>query len=144
MRKRRIFWIELLVWALCAAFMAAANSAWAEDAKSIVQQAVNAELSADRDDHTLWKFMQHEANGDMFAVVQTRYGSLKRHVNEHGRPASPQTLSADDVYNNRFVHDPSLQAKQKRDDQHDDKSATELLKQMPDAFLWKVEGESGD
>ena len=144
MRKRRIVWTKVMGWALGAAFVAAAASAHAEDAKSIVQQAVNAELTANRDDHTLWKFMQHEANGDVFAVVQTRYGSLKRHVNEHGHPASPQTLAADDAYNNRFAHDPSLQAKQKRDDQHDDKSATELLKQMPDAFLWKVEGESGD
>ena len=130
--------------ALGAAFVATAASARAEDAKSIVQQAVNAEMAANRDDHTLWKYTQREANGDVFAVVQTRYGSLKRHVNEHGRPASAQTLAADDAYNNRFVHDPSLQAKQKRDDQHDDKSATELLKQMPDAFVWKVEGESGD
>ena len=144
MRKRRIVWTKVMGWALGAAFVVAAASAHAEDAKAIMQQAVNAELAANRDDHTQWKFLQHEANGDVFAVVQTRYGSLKRHVNEHGHPASPQTLAADDAYNNRFAHDPSLQAKQKRDDQHDDKSATELLKQMPDAFLWKIESESGD
>ena len=142
--NRRVIWTNVVGWALGAAFVAAAASAQAEDAKAIVQQAVNAELAADRDDHTLWKYMQHEANGDVFAVVQTKYGSLKRHVSEHGRAASAQTLAADDAYNNRFAHDPTLQAKQKRDDQHDDKSATELLKQMPDAFVWKVEGESGD
>jgi hypothetical protein len=134
----------LLGWALGAAWVATAAAARAEDARSIVQQAVSAEQAASRDDHTLWKYMQREANGDSFVVVETRDGSMKRHVNEHGHPASQQTLAADDGYNNRFVHDPALRAKQKRDDQHDDKSAKELLSQMPDAFVWKVEGESGD
>jgi hypothetical protein len=77
-------------------------------------------------------------------VVETKQGSVKRHVEEHGHPASAQTLAADDAYNARFAHDPTLQAKQKRDGQHDDKSAAELLNQMPEAFLWKVEGETGD
>ena len=144
MGKRRTVWTRWLGWALGAAWVATAATARAEDARSIVQQAVRAEQAASRDDHTLWKYMQREANGDSFVVVETREGSVKRHVNEHGHPASPQTLAADDAYNSRFVHDPALQAKQKRDGQHDDKSAKELLTQMPDAFVWKVEGESGD
>jgi hypothetical protein len=121
-----------------------ARLAQAEDARAIVQQAVSAELTASREDHTLWKYVQKEANGDSFLVVETKAGSVKRHINERGHPASAQTLAADDAYNNRFAHDPTLQAKQKRDNQHDDKSATELLKQMPDAFVWKVEGETAD
>jgi len=116
----------------------------AQDAKGIVQQAVRAELAASDNDHSHWRYLQREANGDTFVVVETKYGSVKRHVNEHGQPASASTLSADDSYNNRFVHDPALQAKQRRDGQHDDKSARELLNQMPDAFLWKVEGETAE
>jgi hypothetical protein len=144
MGKRRTVWTRLLGWALGTACLAAAAGARAEEARTIVQQAVSAEQAASRDDHTLWKYMQHEADGDLFVVVETRSGSVKRHVMEHGHPASQQTLAADDAYNDRFVHDPALQAKQKRDGQHDDKSAKELLSQMPDAFVWKVEGESGD
>lgn len=144
MGKRRRVWTRLLGWALGAACVLMAAGAQAEDAKSVIQQAVNAELTATHDDHTLWKYMQHEANGDLFTVVETKYGSVKRHVEEHGRAASAQTLAADDAYNSRFAHDPTLQAKQKRDGQHDDKSAEELLNQMPEAFLWKVESKTGD
>jgi hypothetical protein len=144
MGKRRTVWNRLLGWALGAACVATAAAARAEDARSIVQQAVSAEQAASRDDHTLWKYMQHEANGDSFVVVETRSGSVKRHVMQHGHPASEQTLAADDAYNDKFVHDPALRAKQKHDDQHDDKSAKELLNQMADAFVWRVEGDSGD
>jgi hypothetical protein len=144
MGKRRTVWTRLLGWALGAGCVLTTAAARAEDAKAIVQQAVSAEQAASRDDHTLWKYMQREANGDLFTVVETRYGAVKRHVQERGRPASAQTLAADDAYNDKFVHDPALRAKQQKDDQHDDKSAKELLSQMPDAFVWKVEGETGD
>src|SRR3569833_1932128 len=145
MRKRRTVWTTVLGLALSAGVIASVlPAAEAQDQRTVVQQAVNAELTANREDHTLWKYVQREANGDSFLVVQTRYGSVKRHINEHGHPASAQTLAADDAYNSRFERDPSLQAKQRRDSQHDDKSATELLKQMPDAFVWKVEGETAD
>jgi hypothetical protein len=135
-------WVGLLVAGLCAAGLG--THAEAQDATALVQQAVNAELAASRDDHTHWKYTQRESNGDVFTVVETKDGSVKRHVMEHGQPASAATLAADDAYNERFAHDPALQAKQRRDGQHDDKSATELLRQMPQAFVWKIEGETAD
>lgn len=145
MPKRRAMgttWVAVALGALMS--VVGPGRAWAQDAAAIVQQAVNAELAADREDHTLWKYVQKEANGDSFLVVETKAGSVKRHILEHGSPASAQTLAADDAYNQRFAHDPSLQAKQRRDNAHDDKSAKELLNEMPQAFLWKVEGETAD
>jgi hypothetical protein len=139
-------WTKVVLVALGAAVWAGlgARAAWGEDPKAIVQQAVTAELAADREDHTLWKYVQREANGDSFVVVETKKGSVKRHINERGHPASAQTLAADDAYNSRFAHDPTLQAKQKRDNLHDDKSAKELLNEMPEAFLWTVDGETAE
>jgi hypothetical protein len=122
----------------------AGSLAWGQDARAIVQQAVNAELAASHDDHSRWKYLQHEANGDVSVVVETKYGSVKRHAMERGHPPSQAVLAADDAYNDRFVHDPALQEKQRRDGLHDDKSATELLNQMPVAFTWKIEGDSAD
>ena len=130
--------------ALALAMVLPVATARADDAAAIVQQAVNAELAADRDDHSLWRYRQREDGGEVLCVVETHYGSVKRHIEVNGQPASPQVLAADDAYNQRFIHDPSLQAKQRRDSQHDDKSATELLNEMPRAFLWKVESEGPD
>src|SRR5438105_4509804 len=121
-----------------------AATARADEAAAIVQKAVNAELAANRDDHSLWRYREREDGGEIFYVVETHYGSVKRHIEDHGRPSSPEVLAADDAYNQRFIHDASLQAKQRRDSQHDDKSATELLNEMPTAFVWKIENEGPD
>jgi len=145
MAERRTVWTSVLGLALCALWAGTgAQAAQVQNAKAIVQQAVNAELAANREDHSHWKYLQSEANGDKFLVVETQYGAVSRHVMENGRPASAATLREDDERNQRFIHDPALQAKQRRDGQHDDKSATELLNQMPEAFLWKVEGETAE
>ena len=145
MAERRTVWTSVLGLALCALWAGTgAQAAQVQNAKAIVQQAVNAELAANREDHSHWKYLQSEANGDKFLVVETQYGAVSRHVMENGRPASAATLREDDERNQRFIHDPALQAKQRRDGQHDDKSATELLNQMPEAFLWKVESETAE
>jgi hypothetical protein len=122
----------------------AAPALRAEDAKQLVQQAVNAELAANRDDHSHWRYLETEMDGSKYLVVETQYGALKRHIECQGRPASPSVLKEDDGYIQRFIHDPSMQAKQKRDGQHDDKSATELLNMLPEAFDWKIESENGE
>lgn len=138
MKTRIRFWIA----AFAVLFWFSPQMMRAMDAKAIVQRAVNAELQANRDDHSHWKYLMKEDDGDLYEVVETQYGSLKRHVEEHGHAASPATIAADDAHNQQFVHDPNMQAKQRRDGAHDDKSAEELLRQMPDAFVWKVESEN--
>lgn len=110
----------------------------AQDALAIVRRAVDSEMAANRDDHSHWKYMKHEDDGDLYVEVETQYGAMSRHVEMHGQPATAKQLAEDDAHNWKFAHDPDLQAKQRRDGQHDDKSATELLEQMPGAFLWTV------
>jgi hypothetical protein len=116
----------------------------AQDAKQIVQQAVNAELAANRDDHSHWRYLKTEEGGDKFVVVETENGAISRHMDEGGRPASPGVIAADNRYIQRFIHDPALQEKQRRDGAHDDKSATELSNLLPQAFDWKISSETPD
>jgi hypothetical protein len=115
---------------------------FAQDAKQIVQQAVDAELAANRDDHSHWRYVKTEDGGSRFVVVETENGAISRHIDENGRPASPDTVAEDNRSIQKFIHDPSLQQKQRRDGAHDDKSATELLNLLPQAFDWKVESET--
>lgn len=111
----------------------------AQDAKAIVQQAVNTELEVSRTDHTHWRYTESEMDGSRYVVVETQYGEVKRHLG-----ASADVLRQDDEYNQRFAHDPALQQKQRQAGLHDDRSATELLNEMPEAFVWKLERETGD
>jgi hypothetical protein len=111
----------------------------AQDPKTIVQQAVNAELQVSRTDHTHWRYNESEMDGSRYVVVETQYGEVKRHIG-----ASEATLREDDDYNQRFAHDPALQQKQRQSGLHDDREATELLNEMPVAFVWKLERETAD
>jgi len=116
----------------------------AQDAKQIVQQAVSTQLAADRDDNSHWRYLRHEDGGNVSVIVETEHGAISRHVLEHGKPASAAVLAEDDRNTQKFIHDPAAQEKQRRNGEHDDKSAVELLNLMPQAFIWKVESQTPD
>lgn len=137
MRLSTRLWGEMLCAMLCASSMGV--QAQAQDAKQIVQQAVNAELAANRDDNSHWRYLRTEAGGNSWIIVETENGAISRHVSENGRPASAKTLAEDDAHNQKFIHDPAEQRKQRANGVQDDKSAVELLNLMPQAFIWKVE-----
>jgi len=114
----------------------------AQDANQIVQQAVSTELAANRDDHSHWRYVRTEDGGSKFVVVETENGAISRHLEEDGKPASPGVIAADNQFIQKFIHDPSLQQKQRQNAAHDDKSAAELLDLLPQAFDWKIESET--
>jgi hypothetical protein len=130
---------------LTGSFQAAAQGDGAhggQDAKQIVQEAVRSEMAAAKADNSLWRYLKSEDGGDVFVEVDTSQGSVQRHVEHNGHPASQTIVAADNAQIQRFIHDPSLQAKQHKDNAQDDRSAAELLKLMPQAFVWKVVSET--
>jgi hypothetical protein len=114
----------------------------AQDATQIVQQAVNAELAANRDDNSHWRYLRTEAGGNSSIVVETENGAISRDVEVNGRPVSAEELAEEDQRTQKFIHDPAMQQKQRQNGSHDDKSAVELLNMLPQAFVWKVESET--
>jgi hypothetical protein len=130
--------------ALCAALLLGGQSLKAEDPKQIVQQAVNTELAANRDDNSHWRYLRREGVGDVTVVVETEDGAIGRHIEQGGRPAPAATLASENEYIQRFIHDPNLRQRQRRDGEHDEKDATELLNLLPQAFDWKIESETGE
>jgi hypothetical protein len=114
----------------------------AQDAKQIVQQAVNTELAADRSDHTCWIF--HEVDRKpkdsvVQWVAQTQKGEITRVLARNNQQISKAQQQLDI---NKFMHDPGAQAKQRQDSQHDDQQATALLKLLPVAFIWVQTGKN--
>jgi hypothetical protein len=132
---------KLWMGALCAGLCASALGVpvQAQEAKRIVQQAVTAELAANRDDQSHWRYLRSEAGGNSWIIVETENGAISRRVREKGRPVSAETQAEEDQRTQKFIHDPAEQKKQRANGAHDDKSAVELLNLLPQAFIWKVE-----
>ena len=60
------------------------------------------------------------------------------------RPLTDAEARAEDERVQAFIHDPAQLAKQRKDGMQDDKNAEELLRMLPDAFLWKVKNENAE
>ncbi|HEV2464699.1 MAG TPA: hypothetical protein VGT04_12920 [Acidobacteriaceae bacterium] len=120
-----------LLFAICA-------SAPAQDARSLVRDAVNAEIAADRADQSRWVF--HEVDlkpGNNVAqwVAQTKYADVKRvvSINRHSIPKKQQRAAVQS-----FIHNTNAQALQRQSAQKDSQQAEALLKMLPNAFIWTI------
>ena len=117
------------------------------DAKAIVAAAVQTELNADRTDHTAYIYRDHDITPDhdtLFFTVETPQGNLRRQLEDHGQPLTLQQREADEARIHALVTDPALQARQRKDNAHDDEQAEQMLKLLPEAYIWTVAGEKGD
>jgi hypothetical protein len=124
--------------------------AWAAQtprpATDIVVEAVRAELAADQNDHSHWRYRDEQKQQDdsIYIVLQTDNGAVRRLFSRYGRPLTPAEAQAENNRINNFIHDPSALARQRRDGAQDDKNASDLLNMLSTAFLWRVESEDAD
>jgi hypothetical protein len=118
-----------------------------KDARAIIAAACKNEYDSDRDDHTAFIYRDHDVvpeHDTLMLIVETPDGNLKKKLEDHGRPLSPDERKADDARMLALVNDPAMQRKLKRDSAHDDEQADKLLTLLPKAFLWSIVGENGD
>src|ERR1700730_2034292 len=96
-----------------------------KDAKEIVRAAMQAELSADLNDHTRWRYRDAKKDGTdtVSIVVETAQGSVKRMISRNGRPLNEEEVAGEEERVQRFIHDPEALAKQRRDGVQDGKNA---------------------
>ena len=112
-----------------------------------VRQAVRVELEASRTDKSIWTYRESNATPEKHAVytaIETPQGTLRRLIELSGQPVSPQAAAIETHRIQNYVNDSSAQAKARRAAQHDDAQATEMLKMLPNAFIWTRAGETGD
>ena len=145
-RKRFVFLLSVFVLSLSAIVL---NAQQKQDvhAQNLVRAAVKVELAADRDDHSRWQYhdLNRKPEGDfVYQVVETDHGSVKKKLKANGQPLSPQELKDEDARIQSFVNDPAQQAKQRKDGELDDKRAQNMLRLLPDAFLWTLKNETPD
>jgi hypothetical protein len=114
-------------------------------AQQLVRAAVEIELAADRDDHSRWQYRStvRRAEGEfVYQVVETDHGSVKKKIRQNGQPLNAADLEKENQRIEAFVRDPSQQAKQRKDGEQDDKRAEDLLRMLPEAFLWNIKSDA--
>ena len=119
----------------------------AGEARAIVASAVKTELYSNHTDHTAYMYLDHDVTPDhdtLNYVVETPKGNLKKLLEDHGRPLSPDQRKAEDDRIRKLLSDPSQQARDQRDNAHDDEQAEQMLKLLPQAYLWTIVSEQGD
>ncbi len=133
---------------LSAGLLASNSSAQAHldtSAQQLVKVAVDTELAAGRNDHSRWRYRSTVRRSDgefVYQVVETDNGSVKKLIQKNGQPLSPAELEKENQRIDSFVRDPSQQAKKQKDSQQDDKRAEDMLRMLPDAFLWTLKSDA--
>jgi hypothetical protein len=115
----------------------------AQTPRDIVRQAVRTELDASHNDHSHWLYFEinRQPNKNVKQwVAEANAASVNRVVERNGQTV-PESQQRQEIA--AFINDPGTLAKQRRSGQHDDEQAAELLKILPDAFIWTASGEKG-
>jgi hypothetical protein len=117
------------------------------DLNQLVRDVVHHELEADASDHSHWRYRHHkETDGSAQDrdVIETREGSLARTLLINGQPLTPDQRNKDDERMRQLVDDPGERAKRERRAKQDEEKANELVRAIPDAFIFQYDGMDGN
>lgn len=113
-------------------------------AQALVKTSVATELAADKADQTRWRYrsaVRRPEGSFVYVVVETDQGSVKKKIEENGKPLDANALNEEMKKVDSFVHDPAQQAKQRKDSKQDDERAEKMMLMLPDAFLWSIKSD---
>jgi hypothetical protein len=130
--KAHFFWAGILVlWF---------STVHAQTPQQIIQQAVEAERTADQNDHSNWIFLE-ESDKPKEHILQwvaaTQTGDVERVLEKDTREL-PETEQQALIQ--KYLLDPRAQRKQVEENNHDNKQIDDLLKLLPEAFIWTQTG----
>ena len=114
-------------------------------AVAAVRAAVAAQIEADRTDTSNWTYTDHDVtpeHDNTYFAVGSPKGEMRRLLLQHGQPVTPAVTQSETDRIAAYVNDPAAQAKNRKNQAHDDVQATALLKILPDAFIWTVTSET--
>ena len=114
-----------------------------QDATQYVRETIKYQLAADAADHSHWRYRIHRED-DKGAqdrdVIDTKEGQLARTLLINGQPLTAEQRAADEARMKKLVEDPGERAKRDKRAKDDEEKGTQMLKAIPDAFIFKYEG----
>lgn len=112
--------------------------AHAQTPQQIIQQVVDAERNANQNDRSLWIFLDQSKKPTEQVtqwIATTRQGNVQRILVKNG---SPQPESEQQAGIQKFLRDTHAQKKQAEAKAHELKQINEILRLLPDGFIWTV------
>lgn len=147
-RKNSPLYTFLPVLLLLGFLSAAPQRAHAQSPAEIVRKVVNNELEADAQDHSTWMYKDAYRSPDKNVVrmfIQTHQGNLSELVEDDGHSPTMAEHQADLDKTHQMLTDPAYRARLRKNEQHDGQQALDLMKMLPDAFVWTITNrENGD
>jgi hypothetical protein len=130
----------------CSALAAQATGAGTgETAQQLVQQVIDKELVATRNDHSRWMYRvayKSASKNIVKVVVQTQQGTLSKLRESDGHAPTAEERSKDAARRQKTIDDAGERERQRKDSAHDDQQSESLMKMLPSAFLWKQVGDA--
>jgi hypothetical protein len=130
--KAHFFWVGI--------FALWFSTVHAQSPQQVIQEAVNAERTADQNDHSNWVYLE-ESDKPKEHILQwvaaTQTGSVER-VLERETRSLPEAEQQQLIQ--KYLLDPRAQKKQIEEANHDNKQIDDLLKLLPAAFIWTQTG----
>jgi len=115
-----------------------------QNANDYIRQAVQHELAEQDSDHSHWRYSLHREDDKGTQdrdVIETTEGSLSRTLLKFGRPLTADEREQDEARMNKQISDPAERAKHSKREKEDAEKAKNMLKAIPDAFIFQYDGE---
>jgi hypothetical protein len=113
------------------------------DATQYVKETIKHQLALEAADHTHWRYRIHredDKGSQDRDVIDTRDGQIARTLFINGQPLTPEQQAADEARMKKLVEDPGERAKRDKRAKDDEDKGTQMLKAIPDAFIFKYDG----
>jgi hypothetical protein len=113
----------------------------------LVRDILQHEIKAQNEDKTLWcyrKLLEKDGKKQLFASCQTEAAEINRLMAENGKPLTASQWQAEDSRIKKLLGNPSQLKKEKQQQLEDQRQATNLLKMIPEAFLFQQESREAD
>jgi hypothetical protein len=114
-----------------------------KDATQYVKDTINHQLNAEASDHTHWRYRIHredDKGSQDRDVIDTKDGQLARVLLINGQPLTVEQRAADEARMKKLVEDPNERAKRDKRAKDDDDKGNQMLRAIPEAFVFKYEG----
>ncbi len=134
-------------WLFASGSSAAAEQAGDPAAQQLVRRIIGNELRAEDADHSHWNYLDSRREAgtlEVREVVETEAAKMDLPVSRNGHPLNPAQRDQELRQLRALAASPSAQRKERQTDHADSQKARNMLKMLPEAFLYRIERREDD